>query len=194
VDSYTLADLERVTGAKRRSLQLWADAGVIEPERGTNRAGTGTHRRFSREQAIVACIIRGFAERQMAIGELLAVAKMIKEFFRLEHRVKPLVESIIRGEEDWMLILETWKVGRVAHRASLLLPGGLGVLQAAMADWMLIKLGVIRPGYDVRLAKITTETAEDGEVIVMMPIAHFEKPEAIAVAIRLRTYLSKMDS
>jgi hypothetical protein len=131
----------------------------------------------------------------MAIGELLAVAKMIKEFFRQDHRAKPLVESIIKGEEDWMLILETWKEGRGrSHIIHSYLPGELGVFSGALATRMKIKSGLIRPGYDVRLAKITTETTEDGEVLVMMPIAHFEKPEAIAVAIRLRTYLSKMDS
>ena len=91
MDSYTLADLERVTGAKRRSLQLWADAGVIQAEQGTNRAGTGRHRRFSREQAIVACIVRGFAERQMAIGELVTIAERIRELFRSNNRAKPLV-------------------------------------------------------------------------------------------------------
>ena len=71
---YTLADLARVTGAKRRSLQLWADAGVIKAKKGTNRAGTGTHRLFSRDEAIVACITHAFALHQMSIGELLTIS------------------------------------------------------------------------------------------------------------------------
>ncbi|MCS3449552.1 hypothetical protein M2222_001627 [Bradyrhizobium elkanii] len=78
MDSYSLRDLVEVTGAKRRSLQLWADAGVILAERGTQRAGTGTHRQFSRREAIVACIIRPLAERQIAIGELLALSDRIR--------------------------------------------------------------------------------------------------------------------
>ena len=45
MDTYTLADLERVTGAKRRSLQLWADAEVIQADP-RRRAGTGTHGGF----------------------------------------------------------------------------------------------------------------------------------------------------
>jgi DNA-binding transcriptional MerR regulator len=194
-NSYTLADLVRVTGAKRRSLQLWADAGVIEPERGTNRAGTGTHRRFSREQAIVACIIRGFAERQMAIGELLTIAKRIRAFFRSDDRVKPLVESVIKGEADLMLILETWMEGRnpssVIHTY---LPGGLGVLSEATATRMKIKFGLMRPGYSLGLAEIRRESNQKGEEVVFVPVAHFERPESLAVAIRLRTYLSKIDS
>jgi MerR HTH family regulatory protein len=191
--SYTLADLVRVTGAKRRSLQLWADAGVIEPERGTNRKGTGTHRQFSREQAIVACIIRGFAERQMAIGELLTIAKRIRAFFRFDDRVKPLVESVIKGEADLMLILETWMEGRVDTGVPRL-PGPLGVLQDSTATWMKIKSGLIRPGYSLGLAEIRREANEKGDEVVFVPVAHFEKPESLAVAIRLRTYLSKIDN
>jgi hypothetical protein len=130
----------------------------------------------------------------MAVGELLAVAKRIREFLRLDDRVKPLVESIIKGEEDWMLILETWKEGRGrSHIIHSYLPGELGVFSGALATRMKIKSGLIRPGYALRLAQIIRETSEDGEVMVIVPVAHFEKPEAIAVVIRLRAYLSNMD-
>ena len=190
MDFYTLADLERVTGAKRRSLQLWADAGVIQAEQGTNRAGTGRHRLFSREQAIVACIIRGFAERQMAIGELLAIAEKIRELFRSNVRVLPNVESVIKGEKDQMLILETWIEGRVAP--VLRLPESFGVV-AELSDAFRNRMQNLRPGYDVMIAEITRATNEHGEEAIVMPVLHFEKPEAIAVALRLRTYLSNMD-
>jgi hypothetical protein len=193
VDSYTLADLERVTGAKRRSLQLWADAGVIEAEPSTDRAGTGTHRRFSREQAIVACIVRGFAERQMAIGELLAIAERLRENFRVDDRVKPVIESVIKGEGDWMLILETWMEGRIPSVIHTYLPGGLGVLSEATATRMKIKSGLMRPGYAVNFAEIKKKITEGGEEVVLIPVVHFGKPEALVQAIRLRSCLSNMD-
>ena len=73
------------------------------------------------------------------------------------------------------------------------LPGDLGVFQDALATRMKIKAGLMRPGYDVRIADITRAINEHGEETVVMPVEHFEKPEAIAVAIRLRNYLSNMD-
>lgn len=69
----TLADLERITGAKRRSLQLWADAGAIRPE-GQSHAGTGRHRLFSDDETRVAAILAIIASRQIAIGQLVKYA------------------------------------------------------------------------------------------------------------------------
>src|SRR5215208_916304 len=94
VDSYTLADLERVTSAKRRSLQLWADAKVIMADRSTDRAGTGTHRRFSRKEAIVACIVHAFALHQVAIGELLYISLLVRFWIELGEQ---------HGSEAWAL-------------------------------------------------------------------------------------------
>jgi hypothetical protein len=173
VDTYTLADLERVTGAKRRSLQLWADAGVIEAERGTDRAGSGRHRLFPRKQAIVACIIRGFAERQMAIGELLSIADEIRYWLH-DGRAMKVIESTINGTEDWMLILETW----VDEATS-------GSRFATSADRVWSRCYNIRP--------VEIRTHEGGEAVVLMPTAFFDKPEALAQSLRLRTYLANMD-
>jgi hypothetical protein len=82
MEFFTLADLVKVTGAKRRSLQLWADAGVIKAVKGTHRAGTGTHRLFDPHEAIVACIVHAFALHQIAIGELLTISAGIREAVR----------------------------------------------------------------------------------------------------------------
>jgi hypothetical protein len=128
----------------------------------------------------------------MAIGELMAIAEKIRELFRSNENVKPEVESIIRGEKDWVLILETWMEGRVDTGVPKL-PGDLGVLQDAIATRMKIKAGLIRRGYDVTISEIARATNERGQETVVMPVEHFEKPEAIAMAIRLRTYLSNMD-
>ena len=77
-DDYTLADLTRITGARRRSVQLWAEAGVIKAAPATERAGTGTHRRFSRDEAIIACIVSAFARRQMPVGQLLRISAVLR--------------------------------------------------------------------------------------------------------------------
>src|ERR1700692_4775279 len=77
---FSLSDLEDLTAAKRRSIQLWADAGVIRPYPRTDRRGTGTHRRFSRDEAIIGCIIAGLAIRQRPIGELLRLSNVIRDY------------------------------------------------------------------------------------------------------------------
>jgi hypothetical protein len=111
---FALADLARVTGAKRRSLQLWADAGVIMAESQTDRAGTGTHRRFSREEAIIACVIRAFASHQIAIGELLDISKRARSFLA-SGIGKRIVDDAIEGDGRWGLIYESWKGGSEVH-------------------------------------------------------------------------------
>jgi hypothetical protein len=118
LNSYTLADLERVTGAKRRSLQLWADAGVIKAMKGTNRAGTGTHRTFSREEAIVACVVYAFALHQIAIGELLSISTKVREALHSrkgraptadEYKRAATIEAAILGDVSWLLVYESWQ-------------------------------------------------------------------------------------
>ncbi|MGK7056875.1 hypothetical protein AB4853_10375 [Bradyrhizobium sp. 1050_B9_N1_2] len=106
MDGYSLADLVEMTGAKRRSIQLWADAGVIQADRSTERAGTGVHRRFSRAEAIVACIIHPFADRQIAIGELLSISGMIRASILTRPEI---YEAAIAGEGETIFTYEGHK-------------------------------------------------------------------------------------
>ena len=106
---YALADLARVTGAKRRSLQLWADAGVITADSLTDRAGTGTHRRFSRDEAIIACVIHAFALRQIAIGELIMISREIRKTLSSPLFKKMIFDTAIKGGENCFLVYERWK-------------------------------------------------------------------------------------
>jgi hypothetical protein len=73
-----LSDIARVTGAKPRSVQLWADAGVLVADVGTDHEGPGTHREFSRDEVVIACIIAPFAADKVAIGGLLNLAHGIR--------------------------------------------------------------------------------------------------------------------
>jgi hypothetical protein len=74
----TLADIVKATGAKPRTVQLWADAGVIVPEAGTDREGSGRHRQFSKREAAIACVIAPFAAEKVAIGALKAIALQLR--------------------------------------------------------------------------------------------------------------------
>jgi hypothetical protein len=90
MDEFSLADLTALTKSKRRSVQLWAEAGVIRAEQSSDRAGTGTHRRFSRAEAMVACLIGGLTRHfQMPIGVLIQVSEGIRQtVLKFESAVK----------------------------------------------------------------------------------------------------------
>jgi hypothetical protein len=100
---FSLSDLEDLTAAKRRSIQLWADAGVIRAYPRTDRRGTGTHRRFSRDEAIIGCIIAGLANRQRPIGELLRLSLVIRNFLN-SGKFRKSVEAAIGGKDSLMVL------------------------------------------------------------------------------------------
>jgi hypothetical protein len=148
-DEYTLSDLVEVTGAKRRSLQVWADRGVIQPLPDTASAGTGVHRRFSREEAIIACLIHPFASHQMAIGELLIISRGIRGLFRVGEA--KLISAAIGGSGDSMLVYQSFFMrGSLQH--NLYFAAGKEIKFPSRRD-----------------------------------------PNSICMAIRLETYLSKLD-
>lgn len=78
----TLAEVVKLTGAKRRSVQLWADAGIILAVEGTDRAGTGVHRRFGSDEVKLIALIVPLARWGMSIGLLRAFARSFREAFR----------------------------------------------------------------------------------------------------------------
>ena len=105
---YTLADIVRISGAKRRSIQLWAEAGVIHAHSSTERRGTGTHRRFSKDEAIIASIINVFSKRQVAIGELQRLASALRRFLRIGNNRRRIVYE---SEERYLFF--TWRTDRM---------------------------------------------------------------------------------
>jgi DNA-binding transcriptional MerR regulator len=108
---YTLADIMRISGAKRRSIQLWAEAGVIRAYTSTERKGTGTHRRFNRDEVIIASIINVFSTRQVAIGELQRLAGGLRRFIAYG-RNRQRIENAISEYEPWYLII-VWRTDRM---------------------------------------------------------------------------------
>jgi hypothetical protein len=173
VDTYTLADLERVTGAKRRSLQLWADAGVIRSSRDTDRAGTGTHRRFSRDEAIIGCIIYGFAQHQIAIGELLKISERVRDALAKTDARKEIILSAIGGDERYFLLFQSWKedISPSSHKDEL--------------DFE----SVHRPLWKTQYA--VSAIAKRGKTIALPE--HIMKQDGFAAIICLANYLWKLD-
>ena len=79
--TYTVGDVERLTGGKRRSIQLWSDHGVLRPTEGTARAGTGTHKRFDLTELRIAALMVPLAAAKMPIGSLYNLARNFRELY-----------------------------------------------------------------------------------------------------------------
>jgi hypothetical protein len=75
---YSLGDLERRTGVKRRILQIWGESGVLFPEGATAHGGKGVHRRFPASEAIVAVLMKPLAEANIQVGHLAGLAQVVR--------------------------------------------------------------------------------------------------------------------
>ena len=101
-DIYTLADLTRVTGVKRRTVQLWAEAGAIEALVESEHAGTGVHRKFYREEAIVACILAPLSRLKVSIGKLVEFGEALRDIV-WDQEYSPRLEACIAGKTGMFL-------------------------------------------------------------------------------------------
>jgi hypothetical protein len=80
---FTLAESVVRTGARRRALQLWADGGVIHSTEGTDRAGTGVHRRFPESELRIAAVLGALADLGLPIGFLRSLANALRISVRI---------------------------------------------------------------------------------------------------------------
>jgi hypothetical protein len=105
---YTLAELTRMSGAKRRSVQLWAEAGAIEAEKSTERAGTGVHRAFRKDEVLVACVVAAFALDNAPIGVLIDVGAAIRGLLRSRDRYSRelLYEAVRNTGEKYFFVYD----------------------------------------------------------------------------------------
>lgn len=101
-DDFTLADLVEITGAKRRTVQLWAEAGAIVAEADTERAGTGVHRRFGRSEAIVACVLNALSRLRISIGILKEIADVTRHVMHKDQAIDEF-ENCIAGRNTMYL-------------------------------------------------------------------------------------------
>lgn len=100
---YSLSDLTKITGAKRRSVQFWAECGAILANKETERAGTGTHRRFSRDEAIIACVIAYFAQMHVELPQLTDLAA---KFRSMLPGIRDAVDMAISDEMIVFLVVQ----------------------------------------------------------------------------------------
>lgn len=94
---WTLSKVVEVTGAKRRSVQLWADAGIIHAVEGTDRAGTGVHRRFDSNEVKLIALLVPLAKWGVPIGWLRHFARSFRDAFKFDQ------EGTTRSRMEWIL-------------------------------------------------------------------------------------------
>jgi hypothetical protein len=92
-----------MTGAKRRTVQLWAEAGAIKAASGTERQGSGVHRDFDWDEAIVACVIAEFAEFGVPIGRLIGVGAAIRHFLDPSKKDRLTIEAAFNNSRPVFL-------------------------------------------------------------------------------------------
>jgi hypothetical protein len=112
--TYTVADVIKATGLRRRTVQFWADKRVIHATKATQSGGHGVHRSFTRDELIISCIIHplslGWRRNQTrSLGELIELAKIIRIFLRTPP-IRRDLEDAIAGEDEFYLII-TWIFG-----------------------------------------------------------------------------------
>src|SRR6516162_2393857 len=74
---YSLGELEQRTGATRRQLQTWADAGAIEST--PKHRGTGNYRLFPLAELKIAAILVALAAAGLTIGVLVRVGGILRQ-------------------------------------------------------------------------------------------------------------------
>jgi DNA-binding transcriptional MerR regulator len=75
----TLSEIVDRTNAKRRTVQFWADKGIIEPINKTNRAGTGVHRQYEDTEVIIVAMMVPLTKLQIPIGQVKTFAKYFRK-------------------------------------------------------------------------------------------------------------------
>jgi hypothetical protein len=146
VGLFALADITRITGAKRRTVQLWAEAGAIKADAVTERAGSGVHRTFSKEEVIIACVLNGFARNAISIGFLIRTAEVIRHGISIPVN-RTVLEDASRGKGINLLMYNG--VGRLQFWSSNF-PGEMS-LEKTTADWLQLK----GPQFEEELSYVT---------------------------------------
>jgi hypothetical protein len=77
---YTVAEAVKLTGAKRRTIQLWCDYRVLH-QTGRRHKGTGHPRRLNETEVQIAAILVSAQKLQISTDVLLLLAHELRERF-----------------------------------------------------------------------------------------------------------------
>jgi hypothetical protein len=98
---FSPSDVARLSGAPLRSIRYWALTRVLEAEPESDRAGMGHHRKFSKEEVIIASIVQCFALRGLqgpGVGPLTTISKYLRTAIRADERMLDCLSGAIRND------------------------------------------------------------------------------------------------
>jgi hypothetical protein len=169
MDEFTLSALSEIARMPKRALQLWADAGVIKANPSTMREGSGVHRRFKRDEAIIACVVAPFARQKMAIGALVQVSNAMRHYMRLPPSVDGVRRAAANADGNNYYLVVRWVDEKGADLTpSFDLAGGIAPT-GTFLDLVGKDVYVWRGGKGVDLAPIKIDIIPLNEVLRSLP-------------------------
>jgi hypothetical protein len=97
--NYGLSELVDVAHSNRRLTQFWVECGALKPIGATDRQGRGNPRRFSRDEAIIACLLSAFSLGKTTIGQLLRFSGCMRSKILTDGSSRELIEAAIMGNK-----------------------------------------------------------------------------------------------
>jgi DNA-binding transcriptional MerR regulator len=115
---YSISDIAAATALPKRTIQFWADKGVLKASALTSDAGKGTHRSFSADELVIACLVHplslGHRGNQVrSIGELKEISKNLRSLVKGQ-ATKDYFQEAMAGKNTCFLTL-IWLFGKEGH-------------------------------------------------------------------------------
>jgi len=101
-ETYTIGDIAAAHDEKVRTVQFWADSGVIKPIEGTGRKGKGSSRLFDESEMRFAGLAKRLAAMNSPVGEICDVIEAIRSMdpWMLPTTIREEVEHLQRDAEE----------------------------------------------------------------------------------------------
>jgi hypothetical protein len=136
----TLADIAKASRAKPRAVQLWADAGAIRAEPETDRAGSGRHRLFTRNEVIIARVLAPFAEEKIAIGGLIEIGRVVRGLLYSPSPYRAAFDNAVKGKGKNYLVVSPAKTFTISSLDSTITANMLMMILDLAKDAELVKI------------------------------------------------------
>jgi DNA-binding transcriptional MerR regulator len=90
------SDVARLSGAPMHTIRYWAQTRVLEAVR--DQTGTGHHRKFSREEVVIATVVQYFSSRNLQVEHLADISKTLRAALLSDEWAWDCLNGAIRGD------------------------------------------------------------------------------------------------
>ncbi|MGO8738800.1 hypothetical protein [Rhodoblastus sp.] len=104
MESVGLSQLVEIAHSERREIQFWVETGALIPEGHTHGGGRGVHRKFSRDEVIIACILRALANSGTGIHSLKFASTALRDVYLKEKGPRSYIEKSISNKAKVYLV------------------------------------------------------------------------------------------